>query len=505
MKIKKIIISIITVLSVSFLFQMSVHSLSGSVWLIDYDGEDEVLNKNTEEYKNKAETVIYDYENNVLTLNNYNGGPIYYDEEEPLKVVLKGENVITAKEEDGFISINDITFSGEGSLLIKNAITAIKVSNGDLKLDNINLTIDTVDDNGIEVFEGDVTIDGGNVTFIDVDEIDISAGYLNETQKGNITVNGNIKTENKVKDTYTSEGLSAENKLTINGGEMVFYVSTYGLYAPNIIINDGKISINPEVDYNPMAGISADETLTINGGNIYSTGDFYALYAMDDITINGAKIKGKSYFGAIVGEGAININSGYIDLETPNGGHSVALVLLNGDEKLLNLSNKMVITPEGFSKQKVLVSQEIEPSDIYAITFGTKDITATLGDWILDLTVTNAADSIILYSEHKIKFNTNGGNEIADAIVSYGNKVTKPTDPEKEGYIFNGWYVDSTLENEYDFDTEVTKDLTLYAKWSEGETNPETGDYFGLYLSICLISISGVGICLYSLKKKKFN
>ena len=66
-----------------------------------------------------------------------------------------------------------------------------------------------------------------------------------------------------------------------------------------------------------------------------------------------------------------------------------------------------------------------------------------------------------------VKFNTNGGSEIADQTLDPNDKVTEPLDPTKHGYNFLGWYTDEELTNEYNFNTEVTSNLTLYAKWEQ--------------------------------------
>ena len=63
-----------------------------------------------------------------------------------------------------------------------------------------------------------------------------------------------------------------------------------------------------------------------------------------------------------------------------------------------------------------------------------------------------------------VKFDSNGGTEIADLQVESGEKVTKPEAPEKEHYVFGGWYNGDT---EWVFETDtVEKDMTLTAKWT---------------------------------------
>ena len=69
---------------------------------------------------------------------------------------------------------------------------------------------------------------------------------------------------------------------------------------------------------------------------------------------------------------------------------------------------------------------------------------------------------------YHVSFETNGGNGITDAIVYHGTTVPMPTTPEKENYAFAGWYSDSNLTTEYDFETPVTRNITLYAKWIAG-------------------------------------
>ena len=60
---------------------------------------------------------------------------------------------------------------------------------------------------------------------------------------------------------------------------------------------------------------------------------------------------------------------------------------------------------------------------------------------------------------------------IAMAQVESGQTVTKPADPTRARYTFDGWFTDATFENEYDFSSPVTADLVLRAHWVQTEAN----------------------------------
>lgn len=70
---------------------------------------------------------------------------------------------------------------------------------------------------------------------------------------------------------------------------------------------------------------------------------------------------------------------------------------------------------------------------------------------------------------YTVSFETNGGSKIDSVKVAKNKTVAEPTAPEKEGYVFEGWYSDKALTKKYDFSTKVTKTMTLYANWTEEE------------------------------------
>lgn len=66
---------------------------------------------------------------------------------------------------------------------------------------------------------------------------------------------------------------------------------------------------------------------------------------------------------------------------------------------------------------------------------------------------------------HTVAFDTRGGTSVDSQTVDYGTTPTRPTDPSRSGYRFAGWCVDEALTQPYAFDTPITADLTLHAKW----------------------------------------
>ena len=63
-----------------------------------------------------------------------------------------------------------------------------------------------------------------------------------------------------------------------------------------------------------------------------------------------------------------------------------------------------------------------------------------------------------------VTFNPDNGEPAFTQNVEYEGKATEPAAPEKTGYTFDGWYLDEA-EEPFSFDTTITSDITLTAKW----------------------------------------
>lgn len=68
---------------------------------------------------------------------------------------------------------------------------------------------------------------------------------------------------------------------------------------------------------------------------------------------------------------------------------------------------------------------------------------------------------------YTVTFNSQGGSAVSPITgITPGTKITKPADPTRTGYTFDGWHKEAALTNKWDFANDtVTQDITLYAKW----------------------------------------
>lgn len=67
---------------------------------------------------------------------------------------------------------------------------------------------------------------------------------------------------------------------------------------------------------------------------------------------------------------------------------------------------------------------------------------------------------------YNVTFNSNSGSAVASQAIDYNLKASAPAEPTRAGHTFAGWFTDSELTNPYDFDTPVTGDVALFAKWN---------------------------------------
>lgn len=66
---------------------------------------------------------------------------------------------------------------------------------------------------------------------------------------------------------------------------------------------------------------------------------------------------------------------------------------------------------------------------------------------------------------YTVTFDSKGGSAVTAQTIAQGGKAVKPADPIKAGYDFDGWFLENGTA--YNFEAQVTDNLTLYAHWTE--------------------------------------
>lgn len=78
--------------------------------------------------------------------------------------------------------------------------------------------------------------------------------------------------------------------------------------------------------------------------------------------------------------------------------------------------------------------------------------------------------TVIVSDLCEVRYESLGGSAVAVGMVKRGDLLSKPTDPTKPGFVFNGWYKDVDGKEPWDFSHDrVAVNTHLYAKWKKAE------------------------------------
>lgn len=112
---------------------------------------------------------------------------------------------------------------------------------------------------------------------------------------------------------------------------------------------------------------------------------------------------------------------------------------------------------------------------VLLLTVGCKPSGESGGDGSSNVDSGTSSGQISITSDlvqYTITFNSVGGSSVSSVTVNTGTEINKPTDPTKPGYIFDGWYYESSYVTPVLWPLEVVSSLTLYARWMNNR------DYF---------------------------
>ncbi|MBR3415963.1 MAG: InlB B-repeat-containing protein, partial [Clostridia bacterium] len=286
----------------------------------------------------------------------------------------------------------------------------------------------------------DLSADKGGKIIVSADKaFDVQGKYNNVTIGEGVTIEGGsilITSSNNTLNVYGTVNGGSQFAIVTNGSSTDN--ATINIYDGAVVTSDGSVAI-----YLPGTG-----TTTISGGTITGTDAVYIKSGVLNIT-----------GGTLHGTGA-KADYTYWD----NGCYATgdALVVDNCDYP--GGEPRVIVTGGTFisenAKEIGAYYYDVLVDEIAYVT--STDNTITVRDihgWIVE------GNTYRLYETFTVTFVTEEGIEAPAAQeVVKGRTATRPADPVKENYIFDGWFLDGA---EYNFSTPVTGDITLTAQWTK--------------------------------------
>ena len=337
----------------------------------------------------------------------------------------------------GTITYDNSTLTFDGVEASTTATSGIE-TNGNNTNDTVALKDSTLNvPNGYGIYfpsSGTLTIDNSTINAKTMG-VQVCSGSLNVNPGSTITVSGDpvAKTENDgaIQDgaaisIVNRPGYKGLDKVAITGGTFTAKGDNAALKAYSWDSSTKKES--PFDD--------ADNEVTVSGG------EFNGSLNLGNIKVSGGKYTDK--------EVAQHLKHGFAVLFS-DGKYAV------GNEKAVKGDATYSVTN---ADGTVVYFTDAQSANNYAQESGAQ------APKVLKVTVT---------------FDSNQGTAVDSQLVAVGDKVAKPADPTREGYIFSGWFTDQDCATAYDFDAAVDgtePELTLYAGW-KAANQPGTGENGG--------------------------
>ena len=272
---------------------------------------------------------------------------------------------------------------------------------------------------------------------------------------------------------YSYAAIYSKNKLIIKlvGNNTVFcegegagLPSFCGVYTEEY----GDLTICDDTTDNAIGSfsankISSDGNLTIRDVNVAVQYRLNALYSAGDLWIQNATVIATAESDAITCYGDITMEDSIVPATSTNTG---ACGIFHRDT--LTVKNSIVEMIGGKASESLFASTLIPTLEFdipFVVLAGADKASAVTADSSVDATYTGKYVKITPI--YKVTFDYGSfGNETVTVI--HGECV-EPAAPAIDGYIFIGWFADDTYETAFDFDTPVTANKTIYAKFADYE------------------------------------
>ncbi len=261
--------------------------------------------------------------------------------------------------------------------------------------------------------------------------------------------------------TYTSLGIQATGDKGEQGDKGDNGKSAYQLYIEK---NPEYTGTEEEWLFDVINGTLAKHTVTFNLNGGTAPSEFSASISVGlgkSISLPLPSREGYSFLGWYTGESV-------------NDGIFTTTDAVTGDLDLIARwqINKVTVT---------FLDYYGDIAEIQEIDYGTAATAPALPEKINDAKVyfdgwdksfTKVTENITVratYSHrvYTVTYNTGDASAVPSQNVYFGEIPTKPADPTKTDYVFEGWYLDDAFTVAYNFDTALDKDTLIYANICE--------------------------------------
>ena len=369
-------------------------------------------------------------------------------------VTLDGNGKTITAEGNTLTVVADIT----GPVTIKNVVATISTSTTNPNLDSpINIMSPVVMENNLFDITNFNNEAGDTVAVI------LTAGAEGSTLKGtqiimgsadNTGVQGIAVYGNKVTisgSTITTTALQNDDKstgiYTVGVGDITITDNTFVSEAENGAGNRGIMVYNPTADAGQSITIT-DNTFDLAAGAGDTAGAVVAVSSDDDSknTVN------------------LDVTKNTVTAAA-RGVYLVSDVTVTGDVA----GNDFRAIPE---ESQIATAEGVEPN-VENLHTGNND--APVDPQPTPLPPSGGSSgSGNMNNAYRVLFNDGATTLSVQTDLSSGDKLTKPETPVKDGYTFAGWYKDSACTQGWDFETGISGDMTLYAKWTAAGSSGET-------------------------------
>ena len=122
-------------------------------------------------------------------------------------------------------------------------------------------------------------------------------------------------------------------------------------------------------------------------------------------------------------------------------------------------------------KQEIICGSSIKVPNVKPEKFGFEFVNWTYNNLEFDFNKTINENIVLVANYNKvtdepiveITFDSAGGSEVKKIELVKGTTINEPVSPVKQGYTFEGWYLEET---KFDFTQVINDNITLIAKWS---------------------------------------